>query len=43
MGQWCFKEELAFFTVKECDKLKKYMSLNEEDKYKYRQEHLRGV
>lgn len=43
MGQWCFKEGFAYFTVKDCDKLKKYISLNEEQKHKYREEHLRGV
>lgn len=42
MGQWCFKENFAFFTVKECDKLEKYILLDEEDKYKYRQKYLRG-
>jgi len=43
MGQWCHKEQFAFFTVKQCDKLKKYMSLSNGDRYKYRLEHLRGA
>jgi hypothetical protein len=43
MGQWCYKEGFAYFTVNECRELKKYMGLNAEDKQQYRDEHLRGL
>tara|TARA_R100001460_G_scaffold7778_2_gene19514 strand:+ start:6039 stop:6470 length:432 start_codon:yes stop_codon:yes gene_type:complete len=43
MGQWCFKENFAFFTVKDCDKLKVYISLSKKERHKYRQEYLRGT
>ncbi len=42
MGQWCFKEGFAFFTVNQWRELKGYMVLTDAGKQQYRNEHLRG-
>lgn len=43
MGQWCFKEGFAYFTVRQARELKEYILLADADKQQYRNEHLRGV
>tara|TARA_R110000824_G_scaffold145307_1_gene313565 strand:+ start:64 stop:498 length:435 start_codon:yes stop_codon:yes gene_type:complete len=43
MGQWCFKEGFAFFTVKQTANLKRYLKLSDGDKLKYKQMYLTGV